>query len=184
MGHFSNILKILLVVCSICLISGTNGQSEDRIRFDYNSFKKCDTLKIVAYIADCGEWGGHYEYITIFKKNNNFYANLKRDPPCQSGILRLDVIPDVYFSEKKLNKKFRNDILKFIASYNKKWLRADDRPICCGGVDKFTIYFQNQESYFKCLSGDWMEFINVRNKIFKKEKTTTNKPLTRNNANA
>jgi hypothetical protein len=177
MRQFSNILKILLGVCSIGLSSVTSGQSVDRIKFDYNSFKKSDTLKIVAFLTDCGEWGGHYEYIIIFRKHNNFYGNLKRDSPCRPGMDILEGTPHFCFSVK-LNKEFRNDISIFIANYNKEWLRTDNSPICCGGIEQFSIYFQNQESFFKCLDGHWKEFINLRNKIFKKEKTTTNEPLT------
>src|SRR6185369_2143229 len=58
-------------------------QKADTININLESINSNDTIIIEAYIADCGEFGGHNEYITILKNKKNIQANLKSDPPCE-----------------------------------------------------------------------------------------------------
>ena len=117
-------------------------------------------------MADCGEWGGHTEYINIFKKGKNFYATLNREPLCNPGMDKLEGTPEfcVYI---KLNLDYKRIISDFIDNYYREWLKYD-YALCCGAIDKYIISFQNRESLFYGYYRDWKGFINLRNTIFRK----------------
>jgi len=46
--------------------------------FSYDNFFWRDTIKIYAHYSECGEWGGHEEFIKIFLNDKVLYANYKK----------------------------------------------------------------------------------------------------------
>ena len=74
MKYFQVLILILVISCK----NSDNGKqlpNEEKIFFDEQlGFTSNESiLKIHCKFMECGEWGGHNEYITIAKKNNELF---------------------------------------------------------------------------------------------------------------
>ena len=43
------------------------------------NIKNGDTLTLIGYFSDCGEWGGHAEYIYLYKNDSALWFTYKND---------------------------------------------------------------------------------------------------------
>ena len=79
----SNYLKTYLKIIFGILLTYLKVNSQTVKDFtSFENFDKLTTLKIISYIhdtLDCGEFGGHREYIIFTKSNNQLYMNYERE---------------------------------------------------------------------------------------------------------
>src|SRR6476661_10971394 len=87
-----------------------------------NFESKHDTLIIIAMLMDCGEFGGHFEYIKCYYLNNALVSSFYQEPPnCE-----YDEKPskEIYSSYKKGNQQTDSVLLaNYIEQFKKT---ADD----------------------------------------------------------
>jgi hypothetical protein len=91
--------------------------------------KVSDSLIIIAHIPDCGEFGGHFEYIKFYKKNDSLSVQFTHDSTtCQSGF-----VPDKQiFTPARQKMLIKDNILsrKFFKSIDtEKEKRGSNAPL-------------------------------------------------------
>ncbi|NBP30366.1 MAG: hypothetical protein EBV23_12480, partial [Flavobacteriia bacterium] len=88
-----------------------------KFRFEFNQLKSTDTLIIASTIMDCGEFGGHNEYIYIYLLGDKIYGKLKRDKLCDPESVKNN--PNATFTEiVELQSNSKNIILTYIKDFN------------------------------------------------------------------
>jgi hypothetical protein len=156
------IVVFFILLSNVTIVLGEN--SIDTIIFSFNSFNKGDTLNIKGYIADCGEFGGHYEFIKIYKYRSKVIATLLRNTPCRPGMDLLEGTPEL-LNTVSLNKTLKPLITDFIIKFNELVHSTDWDS---NAPTDFEISYQNKKIYKRDQTGDWNEFIYLRNNLFKK----------------
>lgn len=107
-------LLFLLFFCLSC-----RGQIDSpNSKFIDNIENLGDSLILVGFFSDCGEWGGHTESIYLYKKDSVLWFTYKQDsircirivPPEQKKLLQVSMV---------LNSKQREIILSYINNFIK-----------------------------------------------------------------
>lgn len=152
---------------------GMKYYSRDSVVFSFKELTLYDTLIIAGYIADCGEFGGHNEYIKCFTSNNQLYCQHSSDKACDNTLYG-------YPSEDKgkfcsINKSIKSDTLllnddreKYILSYIKKFNKFRSRQdITSNAPTAFTIEFKGKRVVRRDECGQWKGFIDLRDTLYK-----------------
>ena len=142
------------------------------ININLDGFSVKDTLKLIAYIADCGEWGGHKESITITKEKACFKLSFDYETP-KCDIYWLQMMPKdtIYVQNNNHDKlisygSFEQILLNYIEAFK-------------GLATKSWGYSNSPQEYWIILNeniwhlidegGRWKEYVKTRDKIFKGE---------------
>jgi hypothetical protein len=100
---------------------------------------KNDTLKIIVVFDDCGEWGGHKEYISLQRKENNkILAHYVVD-----SISCKNIISTNEFSELDENKRI------VITDVRKELNKTDEKHIYEFIIRVFELYLRNGYQYLE-----------------------------------
>jgi hypothetical protein len=154
-------------------------QAPDTVRLDLNSISKKDTVIITGYIANCGEWGGHFEHIIITRRKKSLICWFKRDP--DNCVYTLPVNPKQYKQDSlNFNEKTRepNNDTVLISGINKKLIKkyftkfgilAMTCKVFSNAPTEYIIAKNNKTLYHrKDPSGAWAGFTDLRDKLFLK----------------
>jgi hypothetical protein len=130
----------------------------DELKFS-NEF---DTLLIISELMDCGEFGGHLEYIKCYHSKGNIVAIFSQDEPfCQNE--KPARPPDT--SYKTGEQKIDSKILKSYIEHFKKIIKNPD--VVTNAPTTFWI-IQNSNIYFqRDWTGNSKEYETLRDKTFK-----------------
>jgi hypothetical protein len=158
------LLTFFLLTILILQESLLKAQSPDTISFDLKSITDNDTVVIAQKIMDCGEFGGHTEYITIYKTKKFVFAKLFQEPPCKS-----DMIPVEYQEVVNLNSYQTNLITDYLNQFQNMDI---NNAVESNAPSVFTVTI-NTKKYLKKYPNslpklEWMFFKNLRNALFLK----------------
>jgi len=159
------IILQLVITVAFAQVNKSFVVSGDSIKLNYNDFTKVDTFKIEAYIADCGEFGGHHEYIRIYQKRSHFIVTLKRDPPCQNN-LDFELGIKKSFEKAKLTRNRKKIIGIFICDFNTK---IQPKDYTSNAPTHFLIIYRKKIYYKEDQTGEWNKFTELSNELFKKK---------------
>jgi hypothetical protein len=135
-----------------------------KFNFKFNELKLNDTLLIGSIIMDCGEFGGHNEYIYIYVQDSKIYAKLKREKLCDTKSVKNN--PNAKFIDiVELPLNSQNTILNYINKFNNF---VPDPNIVSNAPTDFWIKFKNENYDFHDQTGRWKEFLIIRNTLFEK----------------
>lgn len=149
-------------------------QQEESVIFDIRTLPPKDTLLITAYIADCGEFGGHKEYIRVFQNSGKIFASLIKDKPCNHSYQLPDTLTHVQFlghivnesrDKKELTSRDESAIQHFLTEFTKK--KAARNTIISNAPTEFWIESPGKISGYLDQSGRWDGFNILRDSIFK-----------------
>ncbi|MCX6237921.1 MAG: hypothetical protein NTY07_10270 [Bacteroidia bacterium] len=160
--------QIGLIVIGLLIHFGLNAQwptyqKPDTIHIDFNDFSG-DTLMISGYVAECGEFGGFIDSIKIYKTNSKIYGLLIKGVSCKPS-LKLDEKFNPY------NKTILIDTIKqrYILDYVGKFgVLAITHTLESNAPTEFWIQNRNKNYHRWDPTGFWKDFINLRDKLFKK----------------
>jgi hypothetical protein len=147
---------------------------EDTVRFNLLNINYKDTLIFFSTIKECGEYGGHIEWIKIFRSKNNLRAQHFSEPLCNLEKLGFkEKISKNKFARKEkytMNKAVKLDetrielITEYISKFNnfkRNGTRMSNAP------NDFWITFNGKtlaKRHDKI--GNWDGFIVLRNKLY------------------
>ena len=136
-----------------------------KFSFEFNQLKSTDTLIIASTIMDCGEFGGHNEYIYIYLLDSKIYAKLKRDKLCDAESLKNN--PKATFTEiVELQPNSQKTILDYINDFN---VYVPEANVSSNAQTDFWIQFKNENYDLHDQTGRWKQFLIIRNRLFIKE---------------
>lgn len=135
-----------------------NGQKIEEL----NLVSKFDTLTIVSQLMDCGEFGGHLEYIKCYHSNNDIVAEFSQDPPyCELGH-KSENAPHIFKTGlQKISLAQLDTYVKHFNSINPNPHRMTNAPTSFWVMKDSNIY------YIRDWSGNSKEFESLRDATFK-----------------
>jgi tetratricopeptide (TPR) repeat protein len=124
---------------------------------------KFDTLLIISRLMDCGEFGGHLEYIKCYHAKNNLIAVFSQDELFCQGEQKPDKPP--YGLYKKGEQKIDSVILK---SYINHFNNIEEHPdMTTNAITSFWVFIDSNFYFQRDMSGNSKEYESLRDKIFK-----------------
>lgn len=125
---------------------------------------KFDTLLIMSQIMDCGEFGGHIEYIKCFYQNDELKATFwKDDPDCEVEIPKEEFVEYNYKSKPQLIS------YEALSQYVNHVINIDKKPsMWTNAPTSFWIIKDNDPFFIRDWTGNSKEYELFRDKIFKK----------------
>lgn len=160
----------LFIATIACIIScSKSDNSSDKNKYLFENIHGTDTLKIKAKYSDCGEWGGHFECIDIYRSDNNkLTLHYQRDTVnCPDPSLFNRRIIDEW--KKELSAEDQDHIMNFINDLTKRTFidegisNAGDYYVIKRSTGSLTIEYSNYNR-------DWTGLKELKKKI-----TTANK---------
>lgn len=140
----------------------SNTSARAKLFFNFSDLTSKDTLKIWSNIMDCGEFGGHNEYIFIYQNKDKTFAKLKRDKFCdpKSEINK----PKGKFKKSiELSSEFKSSISNYVNKFND--FKATSGLFSNAPTD-FWIKYKEEVYHFNDPSGRWKEFLILRDELF------------------
>lgn len=135
-------------------------QPPDTIIINLSTLSQKDTIIILGYIADCGEFGGHSEHIKVFKDHLNLKAILNREPPCEQK-----TIARSYDDTVGIDKTKEGILYRYFQEYG---ILAVSGHGSSNAHTWFRIILNKKSFYREDPFGRWPGFINLRDKLFQK----------------
>lgn len=141
----------------------TSGQQTSYSLVKQLNFKsKFDTILIITLLRDCGEFGGHFEYIKCFYKKDTIFGSFHQDPPeCEFNFKPEKAIFNSY---KKGNQPIDSTQLVQYFEYFKK---QEENDLMSNAPTEFWIISQNVVYYQIRHLGRGDVYIAFRDKIFR-----------------
>ena len=133
-----------------------------------------DTLILSAQFADCGEFGGHKEYLKIYsykKKYNCLYLNKKID--CDKSYTDFVQVDSTLFELSKVDQEhilnYMNDLMR-ISMLHQDWIdhQSNDYELILSSSLSGEPYFLESNQmywYFQDASLEWPGFTELRDSI-------------------
>jgi len=141
----TGVLSLFLAVFISCESKNdresVTNENQNNVDSEYENMlgvvSNADTIKIIVEFSECGEWGGHREWIHLFRESNGkIHAHLKVDTvSCDRIITKYDRAYQAYYSDladeervirqekwKSLNNKDEQLISRFISRLLKLYL--------------------------------------------------------------
>ncbi len=148
----------------IALLSTINCAGQVAFQFDFKTFNSKDTLTIFSEVRDCGEFGGHNEYITI-TYDKNFVATFKSDKPCKLPEMAVYSLDKIYKDKIDLTDQLQ----KYIVDYIKKFKNYKDNPdVQCNAPSGNYLKFRKDKTYLADDDCEWKKvFESFRDSLFK-----------------
>lgn len=122
-----------------------------------------DTLIFVSQLNDCGEFGGHLEYIKFYHIEKNIVGEFSQDVPYCQDEMQPDTPP--YAAYKKGPEKVDSTSIK---SYIKHLKNINKRPDAVTNAPTSFWVIQGENIYFvRDWTGNSKQYETLRDKIFK-----------------
>ncbi len=158
------IILILFILLNFSKIGDVFSQNIDSFHFSFDQLKVGDTLKIKSELRDCGEWGGHFEYIDIYY-SNGICAYLVRDLPCSIFILERKYLDTTKPFAKTI--ELSEEKMALVINYISDFLKYKDIPDAwCNAPSTHSIRFKSRKISIYDDECSWNEFIPLRDKLF------------------
>ena len=158
-------------------------QAPDTIKIDLEKITTRDIIVLTGCIRECGEYGGHEEYIKICRRGQNLICWLKIGPStCYNFDIKMPKAKKIGESKEQEKTKIPNETnfdtiviqdeqKDLIENYFKEYGNvAVDCHIFSNAPTYYIISYNYNILYNReDPSGDWKGFIELRDKIFKKK---------------
>jgi hypothetical protein len=157
MGNNKLLYYILILLSQVQFCIAQDLRSGD-VSFNLAALSKTDSIRLSGYISDCGEFGGHKEFIVLNKKSSSFSASFNQEPPCSTLFYH---IPDLLkqrndtLGEKDENSHLKSEIIiteKEIVLLQKYFKEFQEIGSDCGDS------FSNALSEFSITTPAWQRF--------------------------
>jgi hypothetical protein len=165
-------------------------QPADTVRIDLDKISINDTLILIGKIMECGEWGGHEEYIIICRRNQNLICWMgKGSSDCPKDFFdrknRTFGFPKAHRIGENIEPE--KTIPPPEVVYDTIIIQDEQKSLITNYFKEFGIISlkcdinSNAPTYYKIIynletiynredpSGHWKGFIDLRDKIFKKK---------------
>lgn len=124
---------------------------------------KFDTLLIISQLMDCGEFGGHLEYIKCYHVKDNIVSVFYQDQPFCQGMEKSD--KPLYNLYKKEQQNIDSTELK---SYINHFNSIEEHPdMTTNAMTSFWIFMDTNLYFQRDWTGNSKEYELLRDKIFK-----------------
>jgi hypothetical protein len=125
---------------------------------------KFDTLLLMSQLMDCGEFGGHIEYIKCYYQNEELKGVFWKDAPiCEIEIPVVDKKQNDYKTDPQVIS------IKDLRQYLKHVLKIDKEPSSwTNAPTSFWVIRDNDPFFIRDWTGNCAEYESFRDKIFKK----------------
>ncbi len=146
-------------------------QKPDTIIVNWENLSDKDTLIIGGYIEDCGEFGGHNEYIKIYKCGKNLTALFKMEhiQTCRGSVIGKD--------RTLKNKTVLSDSgIALINRYIKEFGNSFVYYYAAVYTSTFWIVYKGIDYYRKVPSNQLSGFTELRDRLFRKNRYLLNLP--------
>ncbi|OYU95955.1 MAG: hypothetical protein CFE21_05945 [Bacteroidetes bacterium B1(2017)] len=144
MAAFSGIRKSILLFF-LFMITGlcSFGQVSNKHSNYLNDIQDGDSLTLLGYFSDCGEWGGHFESIYVYRKDSALWFTYKKDSiHCpryanHEQIEMLEVSKPLTAKQKKIIQNYLDGFSKFNKSIEtNKYKTISNGPNCYNIITK------------------------------------------------
>jgi len=154
--------KGILVTTGLLITLVLNTLSQNNI--SVNKIAPVDTLKLIVQYTDCGEWGGHREFLKIFMSDKLKIEYSKDTVSCEYD--NPDHVRQLLMSE---TRRVRNSERKLIDEYIKKVIKRskEKRYACSNAANVFSITTKYTTVSFGDSCTNWDEFKVLVREIFK-----------------
>jgi uncharacterized membrane protein len=127
--------------------------------------KTNDTLLLYAQYSECGEWGGHEEYINITPTEKGLLAVFSWNKPkvCKSEFK--DAPPITNGTSKILNPEEKTIISSYISDLADA--KSKNEKPSWNMLDVFTVHTKDSTLEFENWNRGWKGFEKLRNKVFR-----------------
>jgi hypothetical protein len=159
MRHLAMILLGILINIAL-YAQWSSYQKPDTIIIDREAINT-DTLFISGYVADCGEFGGYIDRIKIFRSNGEFHGLLIKGLKCKPSIIGYNpFLKSVVIDSTKIT-----NILDYMQQFSKLAITHSEES---NAPTEFWISYKSNKYHRWDPSGQWTNFVDLRDKIFKK----------------
>lgn len=152
------LLPMLLMLAAFL----TNGQSKKRLP-SVLSIGTGDTLTLFTRYSECGEWGGHHEYLRIYRDEVLIVAHAIDSVYCGREV-EIKRFP----FQTRLKTLTDSDI-DVIEEYMKKVVKLSKEEQIYGSNanNGFYIFFREREFFYIDSSFTWDEFARMKREVFR-----------------
>lgn len=152
------VLLILLMLTGVL----TNGQSKKKTPSIFN-VGVGDTLTLFTRYSECGEWGGHHEYLRIYR-DEDLVVNYEIDSVYCGREIEITRFPS-----RTKQKRLTDSDIDVIEEYVKKVFKLSKKEQIYGSNanNGFYIIFRGQEYFYIDSFFVWDEFDIMVRKVFK-----------------
>src|SRR6187455_337662 len=106
MGNFKIIYFALVLFLQVQYCIAQDLKAGD-VSFNLKSLNETDSIRLSGYISDCGEFGGHWEFIVLKKISDVLSASFNQEPPCSTLVTH---IPDSLKQENDSISEKKNSL--------------------------------------------------------------------------
>ncbi|MFL5741918.1 MAG: hypothetical protein ACJ75B_16970 [Flavisolibacter sp.] len=157
------IKRKLQILCLIASVTFQSCYSDVKDSSFVTGLKDGDSLLLYAYYADCGEWGGHSERVSISKKNGDLIATFFKDT------VRCDTIVDatrrdILRVNKEVTTTGRKEINRYIQSLIIQ-TKKKEAPIS-NAAKGFLIVSKDTTIRYVNWEMNWKGFDTLKNVLF------------------
>jgi hypothetical protein len=160
MKHLSMILLGILINIGL-YAQWPSYQKPDTIIIDFNNLNH-DTVFISGYVADCGEFGGYIDRIKILQSNEKIHGLLIKGLNCKPTIIGYNP----YYRSVVIDSSKLTNILKYIQQFGRLAITHSEES---NAPTEFWISFKNDKYHRWDPTGLWPNFVDLRDKIFKRQ---------------
>ena len=152
-------MKCHLFLPAILLLLGCSSAMDHAVLEQINYR---DTLILSTTYCDCGEWGGHYEKMYIYRDSDLYVKYIKDTVNCVLD----DVVHKPYFTGvKKINSYEANLIEHYIRQVDR--LSKEEQEPCANAANIFAVTFRDKRTeYIDMLCTDWDQFYILPQQLF------------------
>jgi hypothetical protein len=148
----------------LCLTKESKSEIMNTTLQPFSFDEKFDTLLIMSELKDCGEFGGHIEYIKCYYQQRKLKAEFWKDAPiCEIEITKDRKTENDYKSEPQTIS------YKALSKYVNHVINIDKNPSSISNAPtSFWIIKDNEPFFIRDWTGNSIEYESFRDKIFKK----------------
>lgn len=159
------ILFVFLFTFLISKAQENRNQIPDTLNIELTKLNISDTIIIIGYIADNGEFGGYYDIIKIFKSNDTIYGELNKGTSDIRNELDELILKSTYNFIINIDTIKRNLFNEYVRKFN---VLDSTRPDYIWPSRPFSINFNDNICYRWYPGHRWSDFEIFRDKLFKK----------------
>jgi len=157
-----------IIICFILLFVTYHlfASKEEDIVFkdtlNLSSLNDKDSIVLIGYIADCGEFGGHKEFITIKKTFKGYSLIHRKEEPCEPELKTREIPKFIIEMNDSIMILIRNYFLAFPR------IGKDCNGAISNAPTEFWIETPEWKRYRTDECGHFKGFIKLRNELFGK----------------
>lgn len=147
--------------------------AKDSVKFSFDQLNDQDTLSISAFIADCGEFGGHKEFLKCYNTGDSYCIQHYSEPACDNTLFnyppedkgRFSKVGEATISKPiELNEQSKGLVINYLRDFSNLPRKT---PMYTNAPTRYWVTFKEKKYYRYFGAGTWTEFIKLRDKLYK-----------------